>query len=284
MRTSATRWMIRRMVPVSRIETCCLPGIAFVAVLLAAAVRLYSRRPRKRIPVQEELGDPAITDAFARAALMPQMGMIRQYVAGRATKATTRGVAVDLGCGPGYLAVEMARQAPGLHVTGVDLSDEMLAEAEDYAQRHNMTPTVAFRNGDVQELPFADGSVDLVVSTLSLHHWRDPVTALDEVDRVLRPGGSFLIFDLRRDLSAPAWLLLWVVTGFLVEPALRRANEPLASRNAAYTPEEARKLAELSRLDGWHVSRGPLWLIIEGSKQDTASRSNRIGQDGKSVL
>ena len=254
----------------SRLETLCLPGIAFAAVLLAAAWRLYSLRPRKRIPGYEELEDPAVAEAFNRVALMPQMGLMRRYVARRAARMAARGAAVDLGCGPGYLVVEMARQAPELYVTGVDLSDEMLAEAEDYAHQHNMDQAVSFRKGDVQQIPFADDSVDLVVSTLSLHHWSNPVAVLDEVARVLCPDGSFLIFDLRRDLSAPAWLLLWVVTGFLVPPALRRANEPLASRNAAYTPLEARELAERSRLTGWRVTRGPLWLIIEGYQQDTA--------------
>ena len=254
----------------SILETLCLPGVAFAVVLLAAAARLYSLRPRQRIRCREELDDPEIAEAFNRVALMPQMGLVRRYVARRATEMTTRGRAVDLGCGPGYLAVELARGAPELHVTGVDLSDEMLAEAEDYARRQDMAQAVSFRKGDVQQIPFADGSVDLVVSTLSLHHWSDPVAVLDEVNRVLRPGGSFLIFDLRRDLSAPAWLLLWVVTGFVVEPALRRANEPLASRNAAYTPVEVRELAERSRLRGWRVTGGPVWLIIEGSKQDTA--------------
>jgi len=254
----------------SRLETLCLPGIAFAAILLAAGVRLYIRRPRRRIPVCEELDDPEVVEGFNKATLIPQMGLMRWYVARRATRMTARGKAVDLGCGPGYLAVEMAQQAPELRVTGVDLSNEMLAEAEDYAQRQNMAQSVSFRSGDVQELPFADGSVDLVVSTLSLHHWRDPVAALDEVARVLRPGGSFLIFDLRRDLALPGWLLLWIITGFLVPPALRRANEPLSSRNAAYTPVEARELAEQSRLSGWRVARGPLWLIIEGEARETA--------------
>ena len=254
----------------SRLETLCLPGVAFAAVLLAAGWRLYSRRPRKRIPGHVGIDDPEIAAGFNKVALMPQMRLMRRYIARRATKMTARGEAVDLGCGPGYLAVEMARRAPELHVTGVDLSDEMLAAAEEYARQHDADRSVSFRKGDVQQIPFADGSVDLVVSTLSLHHWSDPVVVLDEVDRVLRPGGSFLIFDLRRDLSAPVWLLLWVVTGLLVGPALRRASEPLASRNAAYTPGEARELAERSRLDGWRVTRGPAWLIIEGCEQNTA--------------
>ena len=56
---------------------------------------------------------------------------------------------------------------------------------------------------------------------------------------------------------AKRWLL-WF--GIVVPAALRRVNEPLGSRNAAYTPGEAARLAEQSRLSGWRVTRGPLWL------------------------
>jgi ubiquinone/menaquinone biosynthesis C-methylase UbiE len=245
-------------------------AVAGAGALLAAAWRLYSRRPRERIPGHEGLDDPDIAEGFNRMATMPHMSLMRWFVARRATRMAARGEAIDLGCGPGYLVVEMARQAPELHVTGVDMSDEMLLEAKDFAWRHGTGQAVSFRKGDVQQIPFADGSVDLVVSTLSLHHWSDPVAVLDQVARVLHPGGSFLIFDLRRDLSAPVWLLLWFVTSFLVPPALRRVNEPMGSRDAAYTPLEALELAERSRLSGWRVTRGPLWLIIEGTKQDAA--------------
>ena len=234
-------------------------------VLLAAAWRLYSRRPRERIPSHEGLDEPDVAEGFNRVARMPHMRLMRWFVARRATSMTPRGQAADLGCGPGYLVLDLIKQAPELHVTGIDLSDEMLAEAEEYGRRHGVGDHASFRKGDVQQIPFPDDSLDLVVSTLSLHHWTDPIAVLDEVSRVLRSGGSFLIFDLRRDVSAPVWLLIWFATRFVVPPALRRVNEPLGSRDAAYTLHEAVHLAEQSRLTGWRVTRSPLWITIEGT-------------------
>ena len=102
------------------------------------------------------------------------------------------------------------------------------------------------------------------MSTLSLHHWDDPVRIFNEVARVLRPGGAFLLFDLRRDLGPVPWLLFWFVTHVVVPAALRQVGEPLGSRNAAYTPDEAAALLQTSRLTGWRVARGPFWLSIEG--------------------
>jgi ubiquinone/menaquinone biosynthesis C-methylase UbiE len=163
------------------------------------------------------------------------------------------------------LVIELARRAPGLRVTGIDLSDEMIVRGQDKARRAGVADRASFRQGAAQQIPFPDASLDLVVSTLSLHHWSDPVAVLDEIARVLRPRGSFLIFDLRRDMIAPCWLMLWFATHVIVPAALRRANEPLSSRNAAYTPREAVRLAEQSRLSGWRVTGGPLWLTIEGT-------------------
>lgn len=251
-------------------RTLLFGGLA-VAALLGAAWRLYARRPRERVPGREGLDEPEIAAGFNWVAMMPQMQLLRWYVARRAANMVWRGEAVDLGCGPGHLVIKLAQMAPGLHVTGVDLSDEMLVEAEGSARRSAVGDRITFRKGDAQQIPFPDGSLDLVVSTLSLHHWSDPVGALGEVARVLRPpeparghpGGAFLIFDLRRDLSFPFWLVIWFATHFVVPSALRSVNEPLGSRDAAFTPQEAARLAQKSRLSGWRVTPGPLWLMIE---------------------
>ena len=242
------------------------------AAILFAAWRVYSRRPRERVVILEALDDPEVAQAFNRIARIPHMRLIRWFVARRAAAMVPAGQAADLGCGPGYLVVKLAQVAPGLQVTGIDLAEEMLVEAEAHARRSGQD-RVAFKKGDVVQLPFPDGSLDLVVSTLSLHHWSDPVVVLDEIARVLRrpdpaagrPGGSFLVADLRRDMSAPFYMLLWFATRCVVPRALRRANEPLGSRNSAFTPEEAAQLAAQSRLAGWRVTHGPLWLTVEGT-------------------
>lgn len=240
--------------------------IGAAAVLLGMAWWLYHRRPRERIVSHEGLDDPDVARGFNQVATMPQMRLLRWFVARRAIQLIPQGTAVDLGSGPGHLVIELAQMAPQLNVTGMDVADEMLLEAEHHARRSGLDGRVSFRKGDVVQIPFPDGSLDLVVSTLSLHHWSDPITVLDEIGRALRPGGAFLIVDLRRDLAAPFYLLLWFATRCVVPRALRRVNEPLASRNAAFTPGEAVCLAQESRLKGWQVTRGPLWLTIEGRK------------------
>jgi len=250
----------------SVIRTFSLLGGGIAIGVVVAGWWRYRRRTKVRISSQEGLDDPAVAAGFNRIAQMPQMRLLRWYVAHRAASMMPRGAAADLGCGPGLLVTDLVRVAPDLHVTGVDLSEEMLSEAEAQARRADLEQRTAFKQGDVAQLPFPDQALDLVVSTLSLHHWRDPVAVFDEIARVLRPGGAFVIFDLRRDLAAPLWLLLWFVTRVVVPPALRRVNEPLSSRDAAYTPAETAELVRQSHLTGWHITTGPLWLTVEGTR------------------
>ncbi len=235
-------------------------------VLLLAAWRIYDRRSRERIPSQEGIADAQISRAFDQISRMPQMQWVRRFVSTRAAALQASGEAVDLGCGPGYLVIEMARRSPGLHLTGIDLSQEMLTAAGINAWEAGVGERVAFELGDAQKIPCPDGSLDLVVSTLSLHHWSDPVAVLNEIARVLKPGGAYLVFDLRRDLAMPFYLLLWAATQFIAPAALGRINEPMGSRNAAYTPLELGRLASDSTLHGWEVTAGPLWVILQGRK------------------
>ncbi len=83
-------------------------------------------------------------------------------------------------------------------MTGLDLDPAMIERARANAERARLgAPIPRFEQGDVAALPFGDASFDLVVSTLSLHHWDDPTAGLREIGRVLRSGGRALIWDLR---------------------------------------------------------------------------------------
>ena len=239
-----------------------LGGLA--GAFLFGAWRVYSLRSRERVVSHEGLDDAEVARGFAQIAAMPQMRLLRWFVAQRTLALKQAGQVADLGCGPGHLIVELAKAAPTLHLTGIDLSDEMLVQAGARARLAGLSDRTTFKRGDAAQIPLPDSSLDMVVSTLSLHHWSDPVGVLDEMARVLQPGGAFLIFDLRRDMAAPCYLLLWFATLCVVPGALRQVNEPLGSRNAAFTPEEVAHLAGQSRLSGWRVTQGPLWLAVEG--------------------
>jgi ubiquinone/menaquinone biosynthesis C-methylase UbiE len=84
-------------------------------------------------------------------------------------------------------------------VTGLDLDPAMIARAQGNANRsgNGGQRRPSFLVGDVAALAFPDQSFDLVVSTLSMHHWADPTAGLAEIGRVVRPGARALIWDFR---------------------------------------------------------------------------------------
>lgn len=104
-------------------------------------------------------------------------------------------VVVDVGTGPGLLLHHLADRGARLH--GVDPSGPMVDIARRAAEGAGLAERLEFAAGSAQDLPFPDASVDLLVSTLSLHHWPDHPAAAAEARRVLRPGGRLLAYDFR---------------------------------------------------------------------------------------
>ena len=125
-------------------------------------------------------------------------------VAGEVAAAHPGGNLLEVGSGPGRLAVRLAREAPGMTLTGIDISGAMVERAARRAARAGLSERVRFEVGDVAALPLSDEEFDGFVSTLSLHHWSDPASGLAEIYRVLKPGGEALIYDLAHWLWLPA--------------------------------------------------------------------------------
>lgn len=103
---------------------------------------------------------------------------------------------LDVGCGTGRLLRDARALWPNAELIGVDPANGMVEVA-----RH-LTPGAIFHIGMAEALPLPDASVDVVLSTISFHHWKDQAAGVREVARVLRPGGYFFLTDV----SAPAWL------------------------------------------------------------------------------
>ena len=106
------------------------------------------------------------------------------------------GRVLDVGTGPGRLLLAIAHRRPDAHLTGIDPSADMVGHADRHV-RHAGLQNADVRVAAAEDLPFADSSFDAVISTLSGHHWGDPVAAIAEQQRVLRPGGHLWIVDLR---------------------------------------------------------------------------------------
>ena len=166
----------------------------------------------------------------------------RQVVPGRSWAAWARALGhllpaidvADIGCGEGYLALEMSRWAR--HVTGIDRSDDLLERAKGACERRQVT-NVTWKKGDLLRLPLRDESIDLAVLSHVLRYASDPERPLAEASRVLRPGGRVLILDLRRHDET------WVQARF-------------GSQRAGFSPGELESLLQAAGFRGIRQSTG----------------------------
>lgn len=99
---------------------------------------------------------------------------------------------LDLGCGTGRLLQRLASEFPQLRGTGLDLSSNMVRQAR-LSNRHH--PRLIFLEGKAESLPFGDGQFDAVFNTISFLHYSEPQQVLNEVSRILAPGGRFYLVD-----------------------------------------------------------------------------------------
>ena len=111
----------------------------------------------------------------------------------------SEGALLDIGTGPGRLLITLRDRSPAMQLSGVDISPAMVAKAEANLRAAGVANEIAIREGSATSLPFDTHSFDLVVSTGSFHHWKEPMEGLDETYRVLRPDGIGLIYDLVAD-------------------------------------------------------------------------------------
>ena len=103
---------------------------------------------------------------------------------------------LEVAPGPGFFAIELAKLG-NFRITGLDISRTLVDVATENARKAGVT--VDFRLGNASAMPFGDESFEFIYCSAAFKNFSEPVKALDEMHRVLRPGGEAMIADLRKD-------------------------------------------------------------------------------------
>ncbi len=182
------------------------------------------------VNARQEIAEAAADQAASRRVLKKRQDKTRAFfdsVAGRLGKGYVPGkswkslaeallrlmppmVIADLGAGEGAFALQLAARAK--KVIAVDASAKMIEVGRELAARHGIR-NIDYRLGDMEEIPIADGEVELVFFSQSLHHALHPERAIQEAARILAPGGRIVVLDLvkhrfeeAREMYADEWL------------------------------------------------------------------------------
>jgi ubiquinone/menaquinone biosynthesis C-methylase UbiE len=142
---------------------------------------------------------------------------------------------LEVAQGPGYLAIEIAKSGRG--VTALDISKSFVKMTQENAARAGVA--VEARHGSASAMPFPDNSFNFVVSMAAFKNFTDPVAVINEIHRVLAPGGQASIYDLRKDaplgeidaevrkMGLSRWngvLTRWIFRHWLVKKAYARQD------------------------------------------------------------
>jgi ubiquinone/menaquinone biosynthesis C-methylase UbiE len=238
-----------------------------LAVIVLAILVVLGTRPMKipREPWREGPQEGEAVRAYDRTSGWPVFIVERHIILGELKKLRPGGSLVDIGCGPGHLAARIARSFSSLNVTGLDISPEMI----DIAKKRwppSIYSRLNFMQGDARQLPFPESSVDFIVSALSLHHWAGGKTALEEVYRVLKPGGQFFVFDLKRDSQRWFYYLLKTGQAIFAPKAIKNTNGAVGSYWSSYTVAELKAMLSGIPFSDLQVKGRFAWMSAYGGK------------------
>jgi ubiquinone/menaquinone biosynthesis C-methylase UbiE len=148
-----------------------------------------------------------LTSSYEKAARM----VIKSYYSPMAETIIsdfTEGTILDLGTGPGYLPVEIAKRSQTIKVVGIDLSHDLIRMARANASKASLSDKLTFEVGNAAGLRFEDAVFDMIISTGMLHSLKNPVRVLKEIYRVLKQGREAWIYDpalIASKIDAKEW-------------------------------------------------------------------------------
>lgn len=205
----------------------------------------------ERIPEPELMEDAAQARAYATADFEAPHSMFVEAFRARFPGLEVHGHVLDLGCGPGDIAIRFAEAFPDCTVDGVDGAPAMLAEGERAVRARGLEHRVRLVLGRLPGAELPREGYEVLISNSLLHHLHEPAVLWDEVKRRGRPGAPVFIMDLMRPPSREA-------AGAMVEAYA--AGEPEVLRRdffhsllAAFRPEEVRAQLDAAGLSPLRV-------------------------------
>ncbi len=156
---------------------------------------------------------------------------------------------LEIGPGPGYQTAKVAEKNPKTEIVAVEASVDMIAVAQSYIKQRGLSDRVRFVEGAVENEDLIKdlGKFDLIYSSFSLHHWKNPVKAFQNLYRALKEDGVLLIYDLERH-----WLTYYL-------PIRRGIVESI---KASYTPKELSAMMAELNIQNYQVQRQFPFLSI----------------------
>lgn len=168
---------------------------------------------------------------------------------------------LEIAPGPGYLSVALAKLGP-FKVTGLDISQSFVRMASEYARRERAV--ARFIHGSASDIPLEDGLFDLVVCRAAFKNFSQPLAALNEMHRVLKPGGRARIIDLRKDASWDE--IVGYVDGLGVSAANRwfmRFTFKHMLLKRAYTEGQMTALVQQSDFKTCEIVKAPVGMNVK---------------------
>jgi demethylmenaquinone methyltransferase/2-methoxy-6-polyprenyl-1,4-benzoquinol methylase len=138
---------------------------------------------------------------------------------------------LDIATGTGDFALLLAKRIKPQHIVGADISEGMMAVGREKVKEEGLQNVISFQYEDCMQLTFPDGSFDAVTSSYGVRNFQNLDKGLQEMQRVLRPGGHLLIVELTPPPSFPMKQLFWLYA-HVVMPLLGRL---ISHDDSAYT-------------------------------------------------
>jgi ubiquinone/menaquinone biosynthesis C-methylase UbiE len=168
-------------------------------------------------------------DEFSRKYRLKDL---KEYAGLASGHVTMGGSVLDIATGPGYFCTELARLG-NFKITGLDISNDLVKIARTNARQAGVK--VDFLQGNASSIQFPDMFFDLVFCSWAIKNFREPQKVLNEMHRVLKPGGSALIIDLNHDAPGQEWNRYSSILGLAGMTALFMKVAFKIQRSGAYS-------------------------------------------------